>query len=129
MESLWALLQELRADFPRIAPIKYNAAYENEADDAIVKRFLGSPIETWFMSEGAWRVWYERLTQMIIVAGLNEAAGNNEFMPVPIGCPESALTPAVALYFLHGLELPYPPFDQSGQKFPEDLQAVSKWLH
>lgn len=117
VELMWPLNDMFRARLMEIGPLRYDAAFEAEADEAI-KAMADDPVAPWAgLSPGAWRVLLERHQQLLTVAAANEAAGN-PMIKLPAGLEEGDRRIALMLIFLLRMKLPSPPADRSRLQLP-----------
>lgn len=130
VEALWPLNELFRPHLARIRSIRYDAAYEAAADDAIEAYVAAPKARTWRkLKPKTWRVLLERHQQMLTVALANELEGNRAITRLPHGLPELARLPGLMLLLLHGMTLPFPPEDRSALELPEGATPESLWLH
>lgn len=121
---MWPLNDVFRARMPEIGALPYEEKFESEADNAIM-RMPDDPKDAWSnLSPGAWRVLLERHTQMLVVATLNEAAGNPLMQfPPGVALSEEDMRVALALFWLLEMKLPFPVDDRSHYEFPQRPEA------
>jgi hypothetical protein len=116
-DVMFSLLKLLWTDdFPAIAAQPYNPAFEREADIVLRTLIRGSD-ERVGVSPAAARVLLERILQAIAALAANVEAGGGT-ISMPSGLSASALTGAVALWWLDSMELPFPPTDRSKYPLP-----------
>jgi len=123
VEALWPLNDMFRARLGEIGRLPYAAAFESEADAAIIAYSKSPDSGPWkTMSLGAWRVLLERHQQMIVVALANERA-RNPVTSLPPGLDAADRCTALMLLLLLRMKLPFPVADRSGLKLPNRPQA------
>lgn len=128
-ECLWLLMPLFTPHRARLATLTYDPRFEPEADQALLMLSLGEPWTEASPSPGAWRVLYERQLQSIIAAKLNEEAGVQNFMPVPVGLADSDLAIAAAVFLQWSMKLLGPPVRASGLPDFDVAQLSSLRLH
>lgn len=130
IEVLWSLNDVFRPCFERIKTVKYRSRCESGADKAIETFAYHPSPEAWRdLTPCVWRVLLERHQQMIVVAAASEAQHNTRFMYLPQGLPESEKLPALMLFWLHSMELPFSAEDRSQLELPEQFSEVPMQLH
>lgn len=128
VEALWPLNERFQPHMEQIRSLPYDPSFAGEADIAI-ESLLSPANSDWnALSSGAWRVLLERQQQGIVVALANEHAGNS-LMSLPVGLSAEQTTVVVALFLLHGMELPWPPEDRSGLELPPGSARASLRRH
>lgn len=129
VEALWPLNDLFRPMIHQIRSLDYDAAFCPEADQAIEQAMTQGLQLNWSqVSAGAWRVLLERQQQAIMVALANELEGNS-FFSVPEGFSSEQTTVFAMLFLLHGMELPWPPFDRSDFEIPQGSAQATLQLH
>jgi hypothetical protein len=129
VEALWPLNDLFRPHLGDVGMLPYEPQYEAGADSAI-EGFVVHGVSAWAeLPAGVWRVLMERHLQGLVVASVNEAAGNSAFMSVPVDLPDASIPNAAMIYMLHGMKLPYPVKKRSADGFPQPDAPVSRWLH
>ena len=129
MAGLWPLWERFNPAIARIRTLSYNADFETEADEAIAQLAENINANWASISANAWRVLLERQEQAIVLASVNEASGNMNFMPIPPGFSADQRTVAAALFLLHGMKLPFPVADRSGFDIPAGSAPESLRQH
>lgn len=111
IEALWPLNAVFTPLHARLKTLRYEGCFEADADAAIETDPSASAWPA--LPLGVLRVLLERQQQMLVVAGANQAAGTAAVTFIPHDLPDAHRTAAVALLFLHGMKLPWPPGDRS----------------
>jgi len=113
VHHLWPLVDVFRPVFHRVRSVRYDAAHEEAADEAIRQFAYGAGADEWReLPPAVWRVLLERFTQTMLMALANEHAGN-PFTPVPSGFPEDQLLPFLMLSQMTRMSLPFEVQDES----------------
>lgn len=129
VEALWPMNAMYRPYLDRIRSIRYEPAFEEQADEAISSfAFNPSPYAWHDVAPGAWRVLLERHMQAISMAVLAEARGDRISL-IPDGLGREHWTGFVLLFLLWGMELPFPVVDRSTIELPEGDPPKSMRTH
>ncbi|MEN2386429.1 hypothetical protein [Comamonas sp. A7-5] len=116
VEALWPLNDVFRPVLEMVRSLPYQEQFEAAADDAIEQLVLKAT--PWALQQApVWRILLERHQQAIVLAMLNERAGN-PLMPIPQGLPAAARQGAAMLFLLHQMKLPFPVADRTGLELP-----------
>lgn len=117
VEVLWPLNDLFRPVAHMVRTLAYEQRFEAAADAAI-EQYVFSGVHWTLQQAPVWRVLLERQQQAIVLAALNDHAGN-PLMPIPRGLPVAARQGAAMLFLLHRMKLPFPISDRSGFEVPE----------
>lgn len=128
VSALWSLNDVFKPKLARIESVRYDAAYESEADDAVIAFIERGPSAWESCSPGCWRVLMERHKQLITVAMLNDAAGNPVTF-IPDRLPKKHLQHTVMLLLLLRMKLPLPLTEEPENQLPGHVQPGTMRQH
>lgn len=118
VELLWPLNDMFRARLLDICKLKYDEAFEEEADSAIAAYIKNPGAGAWGgIAPEAWRVLLERHQQMMTLAAYHEAEGDPR-IKIPAGLNETDQLLFLMLVLLGRMKLPFPPADRSRLRLP-----------
>mgnify|MGYP000904712752 FL=1 len=122
LEIMWPLNDMFRAKLATIRTVPYEPSFESEADDAI-RNLANNPSDAWSnISDGAWRVLFERHLQMMELAREHIRIGKHLMtLPPGPGLTDDELRVGLALSWLLQMKLPFPVRDLSRYEFPETI--------
>ncbi len=114
MEILWPLNDVFRAHLKAFESLPYDPAKEVQADFAIERFALGDGAREWEdLPPEVWRVLYERHKQFLMLASAFKARGEPVICSLPDALPEDARLPALMIFGLYRMQLPFPPGGRS----------------
>lgn len=113
VELMWPLLEPFQgAQGEHLLAMRVASEASAEVDAALLQWSETGAIEPPPMSFLAQRLLLERLRQLVIVAGVNQAKNQRWYVP-PMTLPPQQRLIAAALLWLHEMELPFPAEYQS----------------
>lgn len=107
VEALWPMNDVFRPRMSMLESLAYDKSCEAQAGDAITAYVNGSMWHDDNPPPLVWRVLLERHTQTILLASVNEAAGNKRLMTVPDSLAKGLRMNAAMLFFQYQMALPY----------------------
>ncbi|MDE9466874.1 hypothetical protein [Xenorhabdus bovienii] len=111
LRFLWPLNDRFKSKINQINTANYLAKYEKQADKAI-ERYVFNDDNWDKLPLHVWRVLLERQTQALMLFTTSECT-ETSVLSMPTGLTNEAKTKFIALFWLHGMKLPFPLVDKA----------------